>query len=110
MRLFDLIEKHAFHTPQKAATTFEDRTHDWATFRDRITALAGALAARGVGHGDRVAYLGLNSHWLIETYFSPSLLGALSVPLNNRLAPAEIETILDDCEPKVLIYDRHLAP
>ena len=110
MQLFDLIEKHAFHTPQKAATTFEGRTHDWVTFRDRIAGLAGALAARGVKSGDRVAYLGLNSHWLTETYFAPSLLGALAVPLNNRLAPAEIEVILDDCEPKALICDRHLTP
>ncbi|MEM1073752.1 MAG: long-chain-fatty-acid--CoA ligase [Pseudomonadota bacterium] len=110
MQLFDLIEKQAFHTPRKAATTFEGRTHDWATFRDRIVRLAGALAVRGVKPGDRVAYLGLNSHWLTETYFAPSLLGALAVPLNNRLAPAEIEVILDDCEPTVLICDRHLAP
>jgi len=110
MTLFDLIEKHAFHTPQKAATTFEGRTHDWATFRERIAALASALSAMGVRAGDRVAYLGLNSHWLCETYFAPSLIGALSVPINNRLAPAEIDVILDDCEPKVLIYDRHLAP
>ncbi|MEM6637674.1 MAG: long-chain fatty acid--CoA ligase [Pseudomonadota bacterium] len=110
MRLFDLIEKHAFHTPKKAATTFEGRTHDWAAFRDRVKALAGAFAARGVKPGDRIAYLGLNSHWLTETYFAPSLIGALAVPLNNRLAPAEIGAILDDCEPRVLICDRHLAP
>ncbi|MEM9247108.1 MAG: AMP-binding protein [Pseudomonadota bacterium] len=109
MRLFDLIEKHAFHTPRKAATTFEGRTHDWATLRDRIRALAGALAVHGVTPGDRVAYLGLNSHWLVEAYFAPSLLGALSVPLNTRLAPAEIAAILDDCAPKVLLCDRHLA-
>ncbi|MEM9474892.1 MAG: long-chain fatty acid--CoA ligase [Pseudomonadota bacterium] len=110
MKFFDLIEKHAFHSPRKAATTFEGRTHDWATFRDRIAALAGALSTCGVQWGDRVAYLGQNSHWLCEAYFAPSLLGALAVPLNNRLAPAEIEAILNDCEPKVLIYDRHMAP
>ncbi|MEM8972294.1 MAG: long-chain fatty acid--CoA ligase [Pseudomonadota bacterium] len=110
MRLFDLIEKHAFHSPRKAATIFEGHSHDWATFRDRITALAGALSDCDVHSGDRVAYLGLNSHWLCESYFAPSLLSALAVPLNNRLAPAEIEVILDDCKPKVLIYDKHLAP
>ncbi|MEM6460891.1 MAG: long-chain-fatty-acid--CoA ligase [Pseudomonadota bacterium] len=109
MRLFDLIEKQAFHAPRKAATTFEGRTHDWATFHDRIAALAGGLAALGVKSGDRVAYLGLNSHWLTEIYFAPSLLGALAVPINYRLAPAEIEVILEDCTPKVLVFDRHFA-
>ncbi|MEM9814105.1 MAG: AMP-binding protein, partial [Pseudomonadota bacterium] len=58
---------------------------------------------------DRVAYLGLNSHWLTEIYFAPSLIGALAVPLNHRLAPAELEVILDDCAPKALICDRHFA-
>ncbi|MEM1274362.1 MAG: long-chain fatty acid--CoA ligase [Pseudomonadota bacterium] len=110
MRLFDLIEKQAFHTPQKPATIFEGRTHDWSTFHDRIIGLAGALAALGVKSGDRVAYLGLNSHWLTEIYFAPSLLGALAVPLNHRLAPSELAIILEDCLPKALIYDRHFAP
>ncbi|MEO1679624.1 MAG: long-chain fatty acid--CoA ligase [Pseudomonadota bacterium] len=109
MRLFDLIEKHAFHTPDKPATVFGGRTHSWAQFRDRIAGLAAALDGLGVAPGDRVGYLGLNSHWLAETYFAPSLIGAISVPLNHRLAAAELAQILLDCTPKVLIADRHFA-
>lgn len=109
MRLFDLIEKHAFRTPDKPATIFEGQTHSWAQFRDRIVGLAGALAGLGVVSGDRVAYLGLNSHWLAETYFAPSLIGAIAIPLNHRLASSELMQILGDCTPRVLIADRHFA-
>ncbi|MEZ5675792.1 MAG: AMP-binding protein [Thalassovita sp.] len=65
------------------------------------------LVDLGVAPGDRVAYLGQNSHWIAESYFSPSLIGAISVPLNYRLAEDEMVEVIADCTPEVLIVDRH---
>ena len=39
--------------------------------------------------------------------FACARIGAMLVPLNWRLAEAEIATIVENCSPKVLIHDRH---
>lgn len=56
----------------------------------------------GVAPGDRVAWLGGNTHELLEAYYGVLLAGAVLTPLNIRLAPAELRFILDDSRAKVL--------
>jgi fatty-acyl-CoA synthase len=58
--------------------------------------------ALDVRPGDRVAWLGGNTHELLEAYYGVLLAGAVLVPLNIRLAPAEQRTILDDSGAAVL--------
>ena len=73
---------------------------DFATRCDR---LAWALREDlGVHHGDRVAWLCGNTHELLEAYFGVLLAGAVLVPLNIRLAPPELRSMLDDCDARVL--------
>ncbi len=107
IRFPDLIRKHAFHSPGKKATHFEGRDFSWSEFSERIHGMAQALRDLGIGSGERIAYLGLNSHWLVEMYFVPSLIGAISVPLNYRLAEDEMVELMANCSPRVLIVDRH---
>jgi fatty-acyl-CoA synthase len=54
--------------------------------------------------GDRIAYLNENHSSYLETFFASGLLGAIFVPLNMRLSPADIEHILDKAGCKLLIY------
>lgn len=70
----------------------------------RIDQLSAALAANGVEAGDRVAYLGENHPAYLETMFATTSLGAIFVPLNTRLVPAEIAFALQDSGAKVLIF------
>ena len=109
-RFPDIIRKHAFHTPDKAATIYEGRTYTWAEFSARVHGMAQALSDLGVKPGDRVAYLGMNSHWMVEMYFVPCLIGAVSVPINYRLSLDEMVETIADCTPKVLFVDRHFQP
>ncbi len=53
--------------------------------------------------GDRVAVLAMNEVEFIFLFFAIQHVGAIMVPLNFRLAPREIEHILKDCSPKLLI-------
>ena len=69
--------------------------------------MAQALVDLGVEPGDRVAYLGVNSHWMVEMYFVPSIIGALIVPVNYRLSEDEMVQLVGDCTPQVLFVDRH---
>ena len=84
----------------------QDRRVDYGALADRVDALAAALAERGVGKGDRVAYLGPNDIATFETLFSTTHLGAIFVALNTRLTASEIAYMLDDSSPVVLV----LAP
>jgi fatty-acyl-CoA synthase len=87
----------------------DDRALDYATLAQRVDALAGGLADLGVRRGDRVAYLGPNDIATFETFFAAGRLGAIFVPLNIRLAAAEIAYMLADCGASVLVHGPHQA-
>ncbi|MEM7429259.1 MAG: AMP-binding protein, partial [Pseudomonadota bacterium] len=75
---------------------------------------AGSISAllrdkHDVTKGDRVAFLGLNDPAMIALLFACARLGAILVPLNWRLAAAEIAFIVDDCAPNVLFYADEFA-
>jgi O-succinylbenzoic acid--CoA ligase len=78
------------------------------TFRqlaDRAITAAGQLAALGVRRGDRVALLGNNTLEVVVLLHAVSLIGAVLVPLNTRLSPAEIGWQVDNVAAAALLYD-----
>ena len=66
----------------------------YAQFGERCERLAAGLLSEGIRPGDRVAYLSFNNHQLLEGYYGPPLIRAIAMPLNVRLQPAELTTIL----------------
>ncbi|GAA5138001.1 acyl-CoA synthetase [Pseudonocardia adelaidensis] len=90
--------------PDRPALVEGERTVTYAELADRTARLASVLAGRGVRPGDRVAYLGVNAISVFETYFATWLLGAIAVPLNYRLAAAEIRYMLEDSGAALLVH------
>lgn len=87
-----------------------DRRFTYAAFAGRAHRLAHALRIElGVSPGDRVAYLCGNTVELLEAYYGVLLAGGVLTPLNIRLAPAEVQAIVDDCTPAVLAVHPLLA-
>ena len=82
--------------PNKTAVVCQDQRFTYAQFADRAARLAGALRAAGVKAGDRVAFLSMNCHRLLEAYFGVLDAGAVLLPLNYRLASHELAYILND--------------
>ena len=82
----------------------------YGEFGERCERLAAGLLSEGVDPGDRVGYLSLNTHQLLEGYFGAPLAGAIVMPLNVRLTPSELTGILNHAEPRVLIYEPDFAP
>jgi fatty-acyl-CoA synthase len=78
-------------------------------FLDRSLRLTGALAGLGVDPGDRVAALTVNSHVLLELHHGVPMRGAVLVPINIRLAPEEMEHILEHSGASVLVTTPELA-
>ncbi|WP_270256965.1 AMP-binding protein [Kocuria marina] len=100
----------ARYSPEHPAVIYEDETVDYARFTESVRRLAGAFARSGVGTGDRVAYLGLNSEVFLRTMFAAWWLGAVFEPLNFRLAPREVAGLLTRSTPAVTIVEPGHVP
>jgi fatty-acyl-CoA synthase len=75
-----------------------------------VSAFAGALSRRGIGFSDRVMVLMLNRTEFVESVLAVNMLGAIAVPLNFRLTPAEIAFLVEDCGAGAMITEAVLAP
>jgi fatty-acyl-CoA synthase len=108
--LSSLIERNAAFLPDKPALRFEGETLSYAAFAARIEQTARALSCElGVGPGDRVAILSLNRPDYLTLVYACARLGAMLVPLNWRLATAELLFILSDAAVKVLVLEQAFA-
>lgn len=92
------------------ATSSGERQQSWSQFLARVEKLAGALRDLGMGPGDRVAILSLNSDRYIEYYFATVWGGGAMMPLNVRWAPAECAYALNDAGARILLVDDAFAP
>jgi len=102
----DLIAKRAQLTPDKVA--LEDaasgRTLTYAALEDRAGRVVALLSALGVGQGDRVAMLARNRVEFFELLFGCAKAGAILVPLNWRMPPAELDGLIADADPALLFH------
>src|SRR5258708_37459954 len=81
-----------------------NRRFTFSQFGHRAGQLGSLFRELGVQPGDRVAYLGLNSHQLLEAYYGVLEAGAILLPLNVRLSPGEPSFLLNDAGATVLCY------
>ncbi|MDQ6918315.1 MAG: AMP-binding protein [Candidatus Dormibacteraeota bacterium] len=77
--------------------------------RERSAAAAGGLAKLGVRQGDRVGLYAANSVEWILAFLGGLRLGAVMVPLNPAYKSAEVEHILGDSEPALVLADAERA-
>ncbi|MGC0327527.1 acyl-CoA synthetase (AMP-forming)/AMP-acid ligase II [Streptomyces sp. SAI-170] len=96
--------RRAHKTPHRVAVVHDEHTSTYGELHRRVLRLAHALRALGIGHGDRVAYLGPNHPAFLETLFAAGALGAVFVPLNTRLAAPELAYNLADSGSSVLVH------
>ena len=108
---YDWIGHHADLSPDRVALIDDGRdlTLTYGELDDRSRRLADWLANQGVKPGDRVAFLAGNTTDIFEALFVCAKLTAILVPLNWRLATPELQFIIDDCRPRVVIYENEFA-
>lgn len=81
----------------------------WATYLGRIARVAGMLQSLGLRPGERYAILCRNCVRQAELIYAGYWLGAVPVPINYRLAPAEISLVLEDAECRLLAIEDGFA-
>jgi fatty-acyl-CoA synthase len=109
---FDWIRRHAERTPDKVALVdaHSGRQFTYTQFNQRANRLASFLRnILGVARGERVSILAKNSSDYYEVLMACGKMGAILNTVNWRLAVPEMEYILQDCTPRVLVYEPEFA-
>jgi len=103
--LADIVRHHAAQRPHALAIHYLSDGRQWtfAELDSESNRVAQRLKTAGVGPQHRVAYLDKNGPEYFTFLFGGAKLNAASVAVNWRLAPAEMQYILDNSEAKVLL-------
>ncbi|MFF8189856.1 amino acid adenylation domain-containing protein [Streptomyces bobili] len=104
-RIPELVLRHAAARPDAVAVRHGERTLTYGELAGRAGEVAGWLRGRGVGRGDTVALLlspGVDTpvFWL-----AAALAGAAYLPLDPAYPQAQLQLIVDDARPAVLVVD-----
>ncbi len=99
----ELSEVHAAQQPDKVALICDDRMWTYAELDREANQVANALQTAGVGSQDRVAFLDKNAPEYFSFLIGAGKVNAVTVAVNWRLAPPEMEYILNNAEARVLL-------
>ncbi len=105
-----IVRTHGVGRPEHTALIEGQRRLSWADVYERAQRTSQALASVGVGAEDRVAFLDKNGIEHFDVFFGASLLNAVAVDVNWRLAPPEVAFIVNDAEAKVLVAGSDFVP
>ncbi|WP_372678973.1 acyl-CoA synthetase [Desulfosarcina sp.] len=101
----DMIRRTAYHTPDKTAIIFGDKTLTYAQLEAAANRTANALAGLGVNKYDRVAILAHNTIHHVLTWLGCCKLGAVYLAINYLLRGADITYCINHSESKVFIVE-----
>ncbi len=96
---------HRFARRPALTCPLRGNTWTYAELNGEANRLANALLAAGVGKNDVVAYQLYNCAEFVFLYIALRKIGAIGCPVNFRLSHGETAFILDDCKPKIYVYD-----
>ena len=105
MYVTQALHRNAQQQPDNPATIFGDRVRTHRESIDRVARLASGLVGLGVGSGDRVAILSLNSDYFHEILCAIPWADGVIVPVNVRWSVSEIAYSLDEAEVRTIVVD-----
>ncbi|MDJ0855281.1 MAG: AMP-binding protein [Desulfobacterales bacterium] len=105
LNLYDLFRRNAALFGDRPALVDAEGSLSFSELKQSVDRLAAVLANHGLRPGDRAAVLAFNSRRYFFLLGAAARLGAIIVPLNWRLAAEELQFILRDAEPGLLLFD-----
>ena len=98
----DVTRHHARIRPDRVAIHFEGRHTTFGELDRRANQVANGLIAEGVRPQARIAYLSKNAPAFFDLWFGAAKADVVLVPVNFRLAPAEVAYVVDDAGADIL--------
>jgi fatty-acyl-CoA synthase len=103
MPLNELLPRAKRLYPGQPAVVCGEKRMTYGEFAGRVWKLCAGLREIGLQRSDRLAVLHENCHVFLESYFAAAHNGLILVPLNYRLSPKELTSILNDSGARVVI-------
>jgi len=103
------LVRSAMVFPDKEAVIYGDQRRTYGQFFLRVNRLASALKKRGIGKGDKVAFICPNTPPMLEAHYAVPMIGAALVSINIRLSSGEISYIINHSDSKALFVDNEFA-
>lgn len=101
----EAIARHARHKGGDTAYWTPSRIWTFAQLEDASKRIAQGLQSLGIGAGDRVACLTKRTADCVALVLGANKVGAVCMPVNWRLAPPEIEYIVNNGNAKFMMVD-----
>jgi len=99
------LVRSAMVFPDKEAVVYGDTRRTYRQFYERVNRLASALKNKGIGKGDKVAFICPNTPPMLEAHYAVPMIGAALVSINIRLSANEIAYIINHSDAKALFVD-----
>ena len=108
MNLKMMLDEAVKRYGKKTMVAMGDSRLSYAQLDEASNKIANALIGMGVGRGDRVTMLISNSPEFAAIYFGVVKIGGIAVPLDTKYKPAELASLFDDSQPRVLVAESPL--
>jgi long-chain acyl-CoA synthetase len=105
-----MIRHLAQAQPDHEMLVLGEQRRTWGEQFDLACRVAQAAKREGLDVGDRIAFLDRNGIAYFDFLFGGSLIGAVNVAVNWRLAAAEMAAIIDDSQASVLVVHTDYLP
>lgn len=105
----EAVHRTAARIPHRTAIVFDEREWSYQELDKAITLISLGLQEQGVEKGDRIAAYGRNSDLYVLLFLAAVKIGAIHVPVNFQLKAGELDYILTDSDPVLIIADRELT-
>jgi acyl-CoA synthetase (AMP-forming)/AMP-acid ligase II len=99
-----LLNNSAGKYPERTALVSDEGRWAYKELNQRTNRLAGSMLNAGLKKGDRIGILLYNGRYFVEAYFAAVKVGLVVTPVNFRLTGGEIAYVLNDAQPRLLVY------
>jgi len=108
--VYDMITRGASLHGEAPAIIQGETSLSFREFKQRVDALAGGLAALGIGKGERICILAQNDAAYLVLYGACARQGILAYPINWRLTADEVARVVERAAPRMMVADASTLP
>jgi acyl-CoA synthetase (AMP-forming)/AMP-acid ligase II len=108
MNLADGLRINSWRYPDKPAAVFEDRRVTYKELNTRANQLAHAILSRGFKRQEKCSIIMYNNIEFLEIYHGLTRAAMISVPINFRLVPSEMEYVINNSDSVALFVGHEL--
>ncbi len=108
MNVADGLRINSWRNPDRVGAVFEGKRLTYSELNSRANQLAHAMRARGFKRQDKVSIIMYNNTEFLEIYHGLARLSVISVPVNFRLVPSELEYVINNSDSTGVIIGREL--